>query len=282
MNYSKKMLLNQGASSGENLVIKAKTNTWLHIQFNEDISSELGNTLPYPHHHYIKNNSIVYCWLIDGFFNTKKNIEFLNDIIARFKITFIDSKYLKHSEDLKSNITPIRLKQFQNLKSKAKEIVKEKYQRAETHQDYVFWCIKLYCEDLIKQDGLIIYDSLERWAFENFIDHCKDKSTLRAKCRGTYNWYFERNWQIGRANKKYNNLKNYWEQTMATRKDHMIQVNKNKADVTKRKVLNCVTGQMKDLYKNKNGKWNVSKIAKESGTSRNTVYKYLKEIENEK
>ena len=42
-------------------------NTWLHISFEDDISSELGNVIPYPHHHYMRNNKLVYCWLIDGF-----------------------------------------------------------------------------------------------------------------------------------------------------------------------------------------------------------------------
>lgn len=58
-------------------------NTWLQISFSDDISSELGNSIPYPHHHYLRNNKIVYCWLIDGFFDTLKGVQFLNDIIAR-------------------------------------------------------------------------------------------------------------------------------------------------------------------------------------------------------
>jgi len=247
-------------------------NTWLQISFKEDITDELGNIVPYPHHHFLqKNGRLVYCWLIDGFFDTKKNTEYLNDIIARFKITFIDSKYVKHSKDSESSITPLKLKQFQGLKSKAKVILKEKYKRAETHQDYVWWCIKLYCEDLIRQDGLIVYSTLESWAFENFIVYTKDNSTLRAKCRSIYNWYFNRDWKIGRA-KKSNKTK---EEIMATRQEHAKKIHTKLAEETKRKVLNLTTGMFKDEYKKKNGTWNVSKIAKESGTSRPTVMKYL-------
>ena len=56
--------------------------------------------------------------------------------------------------------------------------------------------------------------------FENFIDLAKDKSTLKAKCRNVFNWYFERDWQIGRVNKS-NKTK---EQIMATRQEHAIKI----------------------------------------------------------
>lgn len=247
------------------------TNTWLHIQFDTDISGELGNTIPYPNHHYVRNNKLVYCWLISGWFDTVSAVTFLNDVIARFKITYIDCKYLKHSKDTQSSVKPYILKEFQGLKSKAKAIIKDKYKRAETRaDDYVFWCIKLYCEDLIRQDGLIIYSSLESWAFDNFIDHCKDKSTLRAKCRGTYNWYFERDWKIGRV--KVNKTK---EEIMATREVHAKKIAEKRAKETEKKVLNCITGMFSHEYKKPNGAWNVTKIANDSGTTRPTVMKYL-------
>lgn len=253
---------------------KQITNTWLHFSFKDDVTDSLGSIVPYPHYHYLDtNNRMIYAWLLDGFFDTKKNVEYLNDIIGRFKITFNDCKYIKHQKTNKSLLTPLKMRLFNGLKSKAKSILKEKYKRAETRQDYVFWCIKLYCEDLIKKDGLIIYQSLESWAFDNFVDHCKDKSTLVAKCRGCYNWYFERDWQIGRV--KSSKTK---ESIMASRQEHAKRMHTQLADETKRKVLTIVTGMFKNDYIKKNGSWNVSKIAKDSGTSRPTVIKYLKEL----
>ena len=62
---------------------------------------------------------------------------------------------------------------------------------------------------------------------------------------------------------------------MATRQEHALKNSKKIADKTEKKVLNCITGMFKDDYKKKNGSWNVSLIAKDSGTSRNTVMKYL-------
>lgn len=249
-------------------------NTWLHITFEDDVTDSFGSIIPYPHHHYLKNNKLVYCWLIVGFFSTQKNISFLNDIIARFKITFINSKYLKHSKDFQSTITPIELKQFQGLKSKAKAIVKEKYQRADTRDDYVFWCIKLYCEDLIRQDGMIIYSTLEDWAFDSFVDCTKDNSTLRAKCRSTYNWYFDRNWEIGRIKK--NKTK---EQIMASRIEHIKAVNEKRKTDAKDKIENAITGTLNENFKKKNGTWNAVLIADYLKMQPKTVRKYLKELE---
>jgi transcriptional regulator of acetoin/glycerol metabolism len=56
-------------------------------------------------------------------------------------------------------------------------------------------------------------------------------------------------------------------------------MHKKLANDTKKKVYNLIGGMFKDEYKKKNGNWNVSKIAKESGTSRNTVYKYITDFE---
>ena len=127
-------------------------------------------------------------------------------------------------------------------------------------------------KDLIRQDGLIIWNTFETWAFENFIDLAKDKSTLKAKCRNVFNWYFERDWQIGRVNKS-NKTK---EQIMATRQEHAIKIAKKKiVKIQRKKVLNCITGIFAHEYKKPNGSWNISKIAKDSGTTRPTVMKYL-------
>ena len=250
---------------------KQEKNTLLKIM--GDISHLFGNEIPYPQSHYYSNehHRMVYCWYIDGFFGTKNNIKFLNDIIARFKITAECQLHSFKSVPME-NITPINLKAFKGLKSLARDKLKEKYQRVETRaDDYVFWCLKLYAEDLIRKDGLIIWNTFENWAFENFIDLAKDKSTLKAKCRNVFNWYFERDWQIGRVNKS-NKTK---EQIMATRQEHALKNSRKIADKTEKKILNCITGMFKDDYKKKDGSWHISKIAKDSGTTRPTVMKYL-------
>ena len=248
-------------------------NTCLCIKFFENITDELDNIIPYPHRHFFHQNSIVYCWLIDGFFKTKKNIEYLNDIIARFKLTF--NCQLFNYKTTNNNNNPYRLKLFQNLKSKVEKI--KDYGRADTHFDNVFFMLKFYAEDLIKEDGFIIYQKLEDFAIKNFLDTAKDFSTLKAKCRSIFNWYLERDWKIGRDKQKYYNLKQYQEATMASRVEHMKKVNEKRKKETDKKIKNCIYGMFKDEYKKKNGKWNISKIAKDTGLHRNTVYNYLKE-----
>lgn len=238
-----------------------------------DISHLFGNEIPYPQSHYYSNkhNRMVYCWYIDGFFGTQKGVSYINDIIARFKLT-VDCQLHSFKSVPIENINPIKLKAFQGLKSLARDKLKEKYQRVETMaDDYVFWCLKLYAEDLIRQDGLIIWNTFENWAFDNFIDLAKDKSTLKAKCRNIFNWYCDRDWRIGRVNKSTKTKV----EIMATRKEHAKKIHTKLANDTKKKVLNCITGMFAHEYKKPNGSWNVTKIAKDSGTTRPTVMKYL-------
>lgn len=246
------------------------TNTWLQIQFKGDITSELGNIIPFPHHHYFKGSAPVYCWLIDGFFDTLKGIQFLNDIIARFKITFETSQYLKHTVDSKSTICPLKLKAFQNLKSRAIQAIQQTT-RFDGTKDFIFYCLKLHAEVIIKEKGIFSYDELEYFAVSNFIEKAKDRSTLKAKCRNIFNWYLERNFELTQT--VY--IKKDKDLVMATRQEHAKKIHTKLANDTKKKVLNCITGIFAHEYKKPNGSWNVTKISKDSGTSRNSVMKYL-------
>lgn len=245
-------------------------NTWLHISFEDDISAELGSVIPYPHHHYMRNNKLVYCWLIDGFFDTLKGVQYLNDIIARFKITFETSQYLKHSIDNESFINPLKLKQFQGLKSRAVQKIIQN-SRYDGTRDFIFYCLKLHAEIIIKEKGIFSYDELIDFAIINFIDKAKDRSTLKAKCKNIFNWYLERNFELTQTVyvKKEKDL------VMATRQEHAKKITKNTSEKYKKKVLNLITGIFKDEYRKKDGSWNVTKIANDSGTTRPTVMKYL-------
>ena len=253
---------------------KQENNTILQIVAGLEIIELFGNAIPYPNYHYYDNsyeNRLVYCWVIDGFFGTKQGYDFLNDIIARFKLSCESSSLHSIKASKKENVSSYKLKDFQGLKSLASDRVKEKFKKYSTMQDYVFWCLKIAAEDMIKQNGLIVWSNFENFAFENFIDKAKDKSTLRAKCRNIYNWYFERDWKIGRVNKSTKTKV----EIMATRQEHAIKIAKKNSEDTKKKVLNCITGMFAHEYKKPNGSWHISKIAKDSGTTRPTVMKYL-------
>src|SRR5690606_21590400 len=94
-----------------------------------DASSLFGNEVPYPQAHYFSKTyyRMVYCWYIEGYFKTNNNIKFLNDIIARFKIT---SNVELHSFKILitcEKIKPYKLRDFQGLKSLASDILTTKY-----------------------------------------------------------------------------------------------------------------------------------------------------------
>ena len=61
---------------------------------------------------------------------------------------------------------------------------------------------------------------------------------------------------------------------MATRQEHAKRLQKYIRKIQK-KILNLITGIFKDEYRKKDGSWNVTKIANDSGTTRPTVMKYL-------
>jgi hypothetical protein len=241
-----------------------QNNTKISITIKGDGSEIFEYSLPHPHR-YTRNGDIYTLeYIINGFFYTQKGVAYLNDILARFTLSMsVKSTEITHSDD-----KGIELSLFQGLKS----VVRHKdYERVDVGQDNLFWAIKLYTEDLIREYGEhkeVAYSLIESFAFSRFIERAKDKSTLKAKCRSIWNWYNERDWTIpkrkGLGMSRQEGAKKAREKRMAD---------------TKRKILSIVTGMFKDEYKSKNGTWNVSKIAKDSGTSRNSVMKYLKEME---
>lgn len=63
---------------------------------------------------------------------------------------------------------------------------------------------------------------------------------------------------------------------MATRQKHIKKVHTKRVNETKQKLDKILTGMFTFEYKLKNGSWNISKIARDSGLSRNTIYTHLK------
>jgi len=224
---------------------------------------------------YQRQNKDIYSisFAINGTFTTIQGIRYLNDILARFTLSFeVLHTYKSFTID-----EGIELSEFQGLKSIAKF---KNYEKVDNGQDNIFWSIKLYTEDLIKESsGLVAYSLLESFALNRFIDRAKDKSTLKAKCRSIWNWYDEREWTIPARYEK--TLKQHLEDTKMTRTENMIKVGQDKVRKNKALVINCITGLMKEEYKKKSGSWHLSKICEATGLTANTVKKYIKEYENE-
>ncbi len=258
--------------------LKTPFNTKITIKSMADLSGNFGNELPFPQYHWITESKwdlktrYYYQFTIDGVFDTLRGVAFLNDIIARFMITFpnegIEKQEVKRIPARKEGL---KLKQFQGLKS-VKSLPKQFYKtNLFTNKDNVFWALKIALETQLEQ-GNISYETFEDFAFANFEDKAKDRSTLRAKCRSIYNWYADRNFETRTRIRKDK------EEVMATRQQNMIKLNKDKAAKAKRVIFGLLSGLTSFEYKKPSGKWNVSKLAKDSKLARDTVYKYLEEF----
>ena len=259
-------------------------NTRITIKSMEDLSPTFGNELPFPQYHWITQSTwdnktrYYYQFVIDGVFDTKKGINYLNDIVARIMITFPKQDIEKvKQEKIPAKKRGLKLKTFQNLKSM--KSLPSNFLKANlfTNKDNVFWALKLAFEVQIER-GNISYDTFETFAFNNFEHRVKDRSTLKAKCRNIYNWYFDRSFEVTKR-RKYKDFNEYKEQSMATRQQQMKKINEKRKEESYRKIVGLISGLTSFEYKSKNGSWNISKIAKDLKITRPTVYKYIQEYE---
>ena len=257
---------------------------WLYFHIANGIGDEwIEYGLPIPTILKHINRGYYVGWAIDGYFATEEGIKFLNDIIARFLISFKEQeikrlpfKPAKRDLDEKTAHIYAKIYKLRAFSKKLKSLpVKKQYspRRADMFEDYTFWAIKLYAEDQIRNYGQISYGIFEDWALTQF-EH-KERSTIRAKCRNIYAWYEARDWKLPES-KKHRKLKDYLEETKMTRAENMKRISMQKEEENRRKILNLITGLYAEDYKKKNGKWNITKIANDLNLHRNTVSKHLK------
>jgi len=233
-------------------------NTRLSIKIEGDGSEIFDYSLPHPSNYTRNGNKYTLEYTLNGYFSTKDSYEYLNDIIARFTLSMkvLDTK-VSSSDD-----AGIELSHFRGLKSIQRA---KNYENVDIGQDNVFWSIKLYTEDLIRESGegnLIAYSLLESFAFSRFIERSKDKSTLKAKCRGIWNWYNEREWTI--PTRKGQGM---------SRADGARIAHRKKAEDTKAKVIGAIEA-LKFLQE----KINIATVSRQAQVSRNTAKKYLIEL----
>ena len=224
--------------------------------------------LPYPNRIFHTNdNSVYWTWLIDGYFHTKTNKEYLQDIVARFLITFkeYNPRRITFEQKKLQNKVVHKLAEFSGLES----IRTKRYipRRAEMFDDFTFWAIKLYVEDYIREFGSITQDYVVDWALENFPD--KEPATIRSKARNVFRWYEERDFKLGKQNKY--SKEEYRDIRISSMKEYARKRAEDKIKEIKRKVKKY----KKILISYIN---NISKLSKILGVSRNTVYKYINDI----
>jgi hypothetical protein len=244
--------------------------TWLYFFLYDAIGDEfLEYNLPAPNYLLKAQRGVFIGWLINGYPGTKKSREYFNDIIARFIIAYkqhkperLPYKPIFEREAIIDTKHTWELKNFQNLPSLYWANEKEIWTTNSTGTiDQIFWSIKIYTEELIKEFGEGIpvpYELLQDFAFRNFFDR-KDKSTLRAKCRNIWRWYNERGWKM-------------------TRRERALANAKSIKEKKRRQILNAVTGIMRDEYIKPDGTWNIYKLTKDLGMSKNTIKRHLKAL----
>ena len=125
-------------------------NFFLYFSMEDGNGTEWYNYgLPTPTLLYHSNRGIYIGWALNGVFGTRKGQEYLEDIVARFLITFRDEKaqrlaYKPSIDTLQSqthiNPTSYELKQFKGLKS-ISNTHKKPQLRTDTHTDNIFWAI---------------------------------------------------------------------------------------------------------------------------------------------
>jgi len=233
-------------------------NTKISITIQGDGSEIFDYSLPLPHNYTRNGNKYTIEYIINGFFHTQKGVAYLNDILARFTLSMkVLSTQVTSSED-----EGIELSYFQGLKSIKRA---NDYEKGDRGEDNIFWSIKLYLEDLIRESGegnLIAYSLVESFAFARFIDRAKDKSTLKAKCRSIWNWYNERDWTIPER-----------KGLGMSRQEAGINAAKKNAEKTKAKVQKAIAG-LEFMQE----KINIANVARDAGVSRDTAKKYLIEL----
>ncbi len=243
---------------------------------------DLIENLPFPNWYALgSNKGFFFAYLLEGTFNTNKQIDFLNDLIARFYITFKAQRVEKDNVILEIK-KPYKAKQIaqsdqlnslKNLKDFSFK------QNMDGKKDKTFWALKLFAIENIRSNGILNYRELENFGMANFVSK-KGVSDIRCKCKSIYNYYKKRDFEIEKQ--EYTKTTKTSEDIKMTRIENCKKIALKKEEENNKKVMNFLSGMFSFEYKKPNGSWHVSKIAKILNLSRNTVYKGIKQLEQNK
>jgi len=266
--------------------------------------TELFDTfLPFPNiHKWLDDRSYLVTWLLEGYFLTERNQEFLKDVIKRKIETFLKAGALRvewvgwiniaklndndiihlNAYNLKDNIAPY-LESIKKDKRgyKVLELLATHTEYKESDDAFFDWLrFKVY--DFVKENGknALTLDYCRELAIIGYevMGHKKGISTPLAKAKSIYNWVMENylkgvrnvcNWNYVRKTKDD-------EEYEMNRREHIIKVNKQKAQKTKEKVYKAI-----QELKKKKETISIRKVMKEAQVSKSSVEKYLKQAREE-
>lgn len=250
---------------------KPKTHITLLVQPEKLLKP--AHTMPPVSAMWLLNGSWIGQWSIDGYFATKRSIEFLQDAIARFVETYgheaIKPVPAPHTSPDLTKEEILRLRDFvADLKKlKRKKGNKVPLQKiAATNFDETFWAMKLWVERQLSHNR--IPTELEIQAIgEAYAPH-KERSTIRAKARSIYRWYAPRNFEPTPDERK----RTVGDKPM-TRQEAARIATQTKVTRARSKVEVAV-----NTLKMQGKKISCRKVAEAAQISRNTAAKYLREL----
>ena len=270
------------------------------------------NVIIYPN----SKNGVFIGYFIEGFFRTKNNRKFLQDIIKRFEKTFLKLPHIGYIEKIKhppiiDNKTTgyLQLDVIYSLKDFSKILESLDYEVSKKEEqiknlkiskvlgekkitdDALFDYMRFIAYDFVKANGK---DALTREYLEQIgeignevLGKTKEPSTIRAKAKSIYNWIME-NYQIKEIKKNYQDYKQIKKITKGykrkltdeeyemTRKENILQINQKRAEKAKAKVYKAI-----EKLKEKQENIGIKKVAKVANVSVNTARKYLKQAREE-
>ena len=262
---------------------------------------------------YPKNkNGVFIGYFIEGYFGTEKAKKFLEDIIKRFEKTFLKLSHIGYIERIKH--PPIidentnchlqldviySLKDFSRILDSLKEYTSKKEEQIENLKvakalgerkitdDALFDYMRFIAYDFVKANGK---EALTREYLEKIgeignevLGKTKEPSTIRAKAKKIHSWIieeynpggtFKNNWDYV---PKYKGNPQKEKELKMTRRERALTNNKKRYDEAHKAIISLATGMFASEYKKKDGSFNINKLAKDTGYSRNTIYKHLKD-----
>jgi len=251
-------------------------------------------------------NGVFIGYFIEGFFGTEKNRKFLKDIIKRFEKTFLKLSHIGYIERIKhppilDNKADFRLqfdviyslKDFSRILDSLDYQVSKKEEQIENLKiakalgerkitdDALFDYMRFIAYDFVNTNGkkALTKEYLEKIGElgNEVLGKTKEFSTIKAKAKAIYEWVIK-NYSGGQNVNNWNYVRKTKndEELLMTRKEHIIKVNKQKAQKTKEKVYYAIK-QLKE----KEEKISIRKVMQEAQVSKSSVEKYLKQAKEE-
>ena len=277
---------------------------WLYIELHGNGTEWIDIELPIPSL-YVKTRFGAYVgWMIEGFFATENNLQFLRDVFERLRRTFAlhgaTARILPYKPNivhltnatLTDNVYNLRDDIAPHLESiPSKEMETEKVLATLTAfgqntEDALFDAIRFAVYDFVRANSKSALtpeyvEEIARIKYE-IIGSSKGWSTARAKARNIYRWVKENfkekagvnNWNYKRKTKDDKEL-------FMTRRERALENAKKIKEEKRRIILSIVKGMFAEDYRKKDGTWNISKLARELKMDPKTVRKHLRELKEE-